>query len=80
MVQAAGYERDGDGAEQAAMSRVVERLASQFPEVPREDIARAVRGRYEGYEPSPVRDFLPILVERSVREDLGGRLGKPYGT
>ena len=57
-------------SEQAAIESVVQRLVGQFPELPREEIERAVRGEHEGYESSKVRDFVPILVERSVRADL----------
>jgi hypothetical protein len=39
-------------------------------ELPPEQIARSVRGTYEDYAQSTVRDFVPILVEGSVRERL----------
>ena len=53
------------------MATVIERLTSQFPEVPRERIQEAVRGEYEDYDNSEIRDFVPILVERAVCTDLG---------
>lgn len=57
-------------AEAIAMRRLMERLTQVFPEVPEADIARAVEGRYHDFDDSPVRDFVPVLVERSVRQHL----------
>jgi hypothetical protein len=59
-------------AERAAIDRVIERLAAQFPDLPPEQIARSVHGTYEDHAQSTIRDFVPILVERSVRERLPG--------
>lgn len=52
---------------------VVHRLTSQFPEVPPETIQQAVRGEYDEYDNSAIRDFVPILVERAVRAELRHR-------
>jgi hypothetical protein len=54
-------------AESAALDRVVEHLASGLPAVPADDIVDAVNVEYERFDRSPIRDFIPILVERSVR-------------
>ena len=62
--------------EQAALDRIAERLALQFPELSAEQIADAIRGRYESFEGSSIRDFVPVLVERSVRTDLAS-VGSP---
>jgi hypothetical protein len=59
--------------EQAAFERVVDRVTSQFPEVDREAIIATVRGAYGRFEASTIRDFVPILVERSVRAELAQR-------
>jgi hypothetical protein len=75
MSSAGGAERKANHrarAEQAALATVVERLASQFPEVPPETIEQAVRGEYDEYDNSAIRDFVPILVERAVRAELHG--------
>jgi hypothetical protein len=42
-------------------------LASGLPAVPADDIVDAVNVEYERFDRSPIRDFIPILVERSVR-------------
>ncbi len=56
--------------EQAAIADLVERLTKQFPELPTSEIEQTVRGEYEGFERSAVRDFVPILVERSAKAEL----------
>ena len=61
--------------EQSAMTDLIERLAGQFPELSRDEIESAVHGRYEQFEDSRIRDFVPVLVERAVREDM--RNGAP---
>jgi hypothetical protein len=58
-------------SEEAALDRLVERLAGQFPELSQDEIVRAVRGQYAEYEHSRVRDFVPVLVERAARRELG---------
>jgi hypothetical protein len=61
-------------AEQKEILRVIERLKKQFPEVQVEEIERAVHGRYTSFEGSPIRDFVPILVERASRQSLSDSL------
>lgn len=56
--------------EAEAMSRVMRRLRQQFPEIPNEAIEHAVHGHYEDFDGRPVRDFVPILVERAAGDDL----------
>ena len=72
MSQPAQDPRRSRPAEQAALNGVIERLAGQFPELPREQIVRAVHGQYGEYTASPVRDFVPVLVERGARRRLSG--------
>ncbi len=55
-------------SEAEAMARVVERL--QFPEMPPDAIDAIVNGHYEAFDGRPVRDFVPVLVERATRADL----------
>jgi hypothetical protein len=61
---------DRQRAEAAALAHVVARLEDQFPELDRESIERIVRGRQDDFRQSAIRDFVPILVERSAREDI----------
>ena len=57
-------------AEQDAIRAVAERLTRQFPELPAAEIERAVYGKYGQFEDSPVRDFVPVLVEQGSRRRL----------
>ena len=57
-------------SERAAIETVVQRLTSQFPEVPLDTIQQAVRGEYDDYASSTIRDFVPILVEGAIRAEL----------
>ena len=45
-------------------------LQQQFPELPVETVEKAVLGQYEQFEGRPVRDFVPILVERAAQDQL----------
>jgi hypothetical protein len=57
-------------AEEEAIRQVAERLAQQFPEVPVPDVEQAVYSKYGSFQDSPVRDFVPVLVERASRRRL----------
>lgn len=59
--------------EAAALDGVAERLAAQFPELSAEQIADAIRGHYDGFDASPIRDFVPVLVERASRAEFTER-------
>jgi hypothetical protein len=69
-VRDAQDEKTRDRAREATQLALIDRLASRFPELSREQIAASVRGEYEGYATSPIQDFVPILVERSVSAEL----------
>jgi hypothetical protein len=57
-------------SEQDALRHVAARLAQQFPELSSEEIDQAVTGHYAAFEHSPIRDFVPMLVERASRRQL----------
>jgi hypothetical protein len=56
--------------EQAALHQIAQRIAAQLPEVAHEVIVRTIRGEYEQFADSRVRDFVPVLVERRARAGL----------
>ena len=56
--------------EAIAMKHIAQRLSERFPTVPSERITTAINDRYARFEGSRVRDFVPVLVERSVRDEL----------
>lgn len=55
-------------AEQRSVEEVVDRLATKYPAVDRIDIERIVASEHEAYEGRPVRDFVPVLVEKSAKK------------
>jgi hypothetical protein len=59
--------------EEAAISQVIDRLRRKFPELTEEDVHRAVHGHYDVFKGAPIRDFVPVLVENVVRNDLQAR-------
>ena len=64
--------------EDQEIARVINRLTQQFPELPPEEIERAVHGTYTSFGDSPIRDFVPVLVERASRKTLADYPHKHY--
>jgi hypothetical protein len=56
--------------EEVAMVQVAQRLHERFPAVPEDQIEQTVQAEYHRFDGSPIRDFVPIFVERNAREDL----------
>jgi hypothetical protein len=69
MIHRSGHEP----AEEDAIRAVASRLTRQFPELPPDEVRRAVYGKYQQLDDSPVRDFVPVLVEQGVRRKLAYR-------
>jgi hypothetical protein len=63
-------EQHRERGEAAALAHVKDRIAERFPAVPPPVIETAIQRRWAEFDGSRVRDFVPILVERSVRADL----------
>jgi hypothetical protein len=59
--------------EEDAIRHVAARLTRQFPDLPADEVERAVYGKYSSFDDSPVRDFVPVLVERASRGRLAER-------
>jgi len=47
---------------------VVDRLSEKYPAVDRLEIERIVTAEHHQYEGRPVRDFVPVLVEKSAKK------------
>lgn len=56
-----------------ALRNAVHALGEEFFTVPPAEIAALVAAENRRYAGRPVRDFVPMLVERAVREQLRGR-------
>jgi hypothetical protein len=53
-----------------ALDQLEGRLRERFPEAPPEGIKNMVNQVHRQYDGSPIRDFIPVLVEREVVEYL----------
>jgi hypothetical protein len=60
--------------EELAIAQVSERLQRRFPTLPPAEIDLTVERHYHQFDQSRIRDFVPIFVERNVREDLTRRM------
>ena len=49
---------------------LIERLAHDHVGTPRAHIAATVRAAYARFDASPIRGFVPLLVERATRRQL----------
>jgi hypothetical protein len=59
-----------DLSEQVAMARLEQRLHGMYAELSPDEISAAVQDARARFDESPVRDFIPLLVERRVRAQL----------
>ena len=55
-------------AEQRSVEEVIERLTKRYPDVDRFEIERIVAQEHQAFEGRPVRDFVPVLVEKSAKK------------
>ena len=56
--------------DEQVLEHVAERLQVRFPEVDPGMITSVIDGVSHRYDASPIRDFLPILIEREVSDLL----------
>jgi hypothetical protein len=57
-------------AERKSLDRIVASMMERFPRTSRSAIQRIVDRRYLEFSGAPIRDYIPIMVEREAREDL----------
>jgi hypothetical protein len=57
-------------SEPQLIADVERRLASKYGHLPPEQISAAVQDAHARFEQSPIRDFVPLLVERHARAEL----------
>jgi hypothetical protein len=56
--------------EQTIIEQVVNRLTTTFPTVPPETVVAVVRRNHARFVGRPLREYVPLFVERSARRDL----------
>jgi hypothetical protein len=59
--------------EAQALKTVARRLTQRYPRCSVEDVESAVRAAHERLRGCPIRDFVPVLVERFAGEQLRSR-------
>lgn len=52
------------------IDEVVERLQARFPDIARERVRAAVTDAHHAFDGRPIRDFVPVFVERTARAAL----------
>lgn len=62
--------REVDSAEWTAIEQLVDRLRQIYPEVAAETVTQVVHQNHEKFDGRPVRDFVPLFVERGSRLHL----------
>jgi hypothetical protein len=56
--------------EDRELAEVIDRLMRKFPTAGREEVEGAVTVEYLALEGNPVRDFVPVLVEKQAKKRL----------
>ena len=61
-------------SEQTVIEQLVVRLTSRYPTISQSTVATVVRDVHARFDGRPLRDFVPLLVERTAKSELD-RLG-----
>ena len=56
--------------EDQAIARVIERLCEKFTASDRDEVETAVHRAHDALAGSPIRDFIPVLVEHDAKGQL----------
>jgi hypothetical protein len=64
--------REVDSPEWTAIEQLVERLKQSYPHLPIETVTQVVHQHHAKFDGRPVRDFVPLFVERGSRRVLAG--------
>ena len=57
-------------SEWSAIEQLVDRLRNNYPHVPADTVATVVHHTHAKFDGRPVRDFVPLFVERGAKEEL----------
>jgi hypothetical protein len=60
-------------SEQTVIDEVVARLTSRYPAIPNETVESIVHDVYARFDGRPLRDYVPLLVERNAKSELERR-------
>jgi hypothetical protein len=59
-----------DAGEWAAIEHLVDRLKKSYPEVSPDTIVTVVHHNHARFDGRPIRDFVPLFVERAAKRQL----------
>jgi hypothetical protein len=62
-------------SEQQIIDQIAERLAGTHPDVSPEAVTRVVQEEHARFNGRPLRDFVPLFVERSAKAELATPAG-----
>ena len=65
-------------SEQTVIEHLVVRLTNRYPGISESTVSSVVHDVHARFEGRPLRDFVPLLVERNARSELD-RLHAPAG-
>jgi hypothetical protein len=65
-------------SEQTVIEQVVDRLTTRYPTIAATTVSTVVHDIYSRYNGRPLRDYIPLFVERNARTELD-RLGVTAG-
>ena len=57
-------------SEQTIIAQVADRLTSKYSTIPAQTVAAVVQGVHARFEGRPVREYVPLLVERFAGQEL----------
>ena len=57
-------------SEQQIMDQIVMRLIEMYERVPSQEVTRLVHREHARFEGRPIRDFVPLFVERHAKAEL----------
>jgi hypothetical protein len=57
-------------SEQTVIDQIVTRLTNRYPTVSASTVADVVRDMHARFDGRPLRDFVPLLVERHAKNEL----------
>jgi hypothetical protein len=63
-------------SEDLLIAEVERRLTDKYAHIPTDQVAIAIQRVYAQFEQSPIRDFVPLLVERRAGAELA-KLDEP---
>ncbi len=62
-------------SEQQIMDQIAARLSDMYDRIPAQDVARLVHREHARFDGRPIRDFVPLFVERHAKEELARIIG-----